>query len=292
VQNGASVRTGSLVFATSNAGAPSERVRIDSSGRLLVGSTFAYDSATFCVTSAVGQNRIIGFDGGGSGARARFFVDAPALSQINLVVDGAGTMGFVQNATEMARFDSSRNFLVGTTSANPQSLSSGSGAQVASGGNFFNAVSGDRCATFNRTSNDGNIIEFARSGSVKGSVSISGSTTTYNTSSDYRLKENIAPMTGALTTIAQLKPVTYDWIADKTKGQGFIAHELQAVVPDCVTGAKDAVDADGNPVYQGIDTSFLVATLTAAIQELKAINDTQAETINALTARVVALEAK
>ena len=69
---------------------------------------------------------------------------------------------------------------------------------------------------------------------------------------------------------SKLKPVTYDWIADKSKGQGFIAHELQAVVPECVTGEKDAVDADGKPVYQGIDTSFLVATLTAAIQELKA----------------------
>jgi squalene cyclase len=53
-------------------------------------------------------------------------------------------------------------------------------------------------------------------------------------------------------------------------GQGFIAHELQSVVPDCVTGEKDAVDKEGNPVYQGIDTSFLVATLVAAIQELKA----------------------
>jgi hypothetical protein len=88
------------------------------------------------------------------------------------------------------------------------------------------------------------------------------------------MKENVQPMTAALATIAQLKPVKYDWKAEfagtRTAGQGFIAHELQAVVPDCVTGEKDAVDADGNPVYQGIDTSFLVATLTAALQELKA----------------------
>jgi hypothetical protein len=57
---------------------------------------------------------------------------------------------------------------------------------------------------------------------------------------------------------------------DGSDGQGFIAHELQAVVPDCVTGEKDAVSADGSPMYQGVDTSFLVATLVAAIQELKA----------------------
>jgi hypothetical protein len=70
---------------------------------------------------------------------------------------------------------------------------------------------------------------------------------------------------------------------DGSDGQGFIAHELDEVVPGCVTGEKDAVDADGNPKYQGIDTSFLVATLTAAIQEQQAI-------IESLTARVSALE--
>ena len=149
-----------------------------------------------------------------------------------------------------------------------------------------------------------------------GGITTSTSSTAYATSSDYRLKNNIAPMTGALAKVAQLKPVTYKWKTDGSDGQGFIAHELQSVVPECVTGEKDATreqeyevtpavkDQQGNittpavmgtrtvPAYQGVDTSFLVATLTAAIQELKAINDTQAETINALTARIVALESK
>jgi len=115
-----------------------------------------------------------------------------------------------------------------------------------------------------------------------GAISSSSTTTTYSTSSDYRLKENIAPMAGALAKIAQLKPVTYNWKSDGSAGQGFIAHELQAVVPDCVVGEKDAVDADGNPVYQGVDTSFLVATLTAAIQELNAKVEAQAAEIAAL----------
>jgi hypothetical protein len=90
-------------------------------------------------------------------------------------------------------------------------------------------------------------------------------------------------MTGALAKVAQLKPVTYKWNADDSESQGFIAHELQEVVPECVTGEKDAVDKDGKPVYQGIDTSFLVATLTAALQEAVA-------EINSLKARVEALE--
>jgi len=104
-----------------------------------------------------------------------------------------------------------------------------------------------------------------------GAISQTGATTvTYATSSDYRLKENIAPMSGALDKVLALKPVTYKWKKDGTDGQGFIAHELQAIVPECVVGEKDAVDAEGNPKYQGIDTSFLVATLVSAIQELKA----------------------
>jgi hypothetical protein len=118
-----------------------------------------------------------------------------------------------------------------------------------------------------------------------GSISTNGSATSYTTSSDYRLKENIVPMTGALAAVAQLKPVTYTWKSDGSAGQGFIAHELQAVVPDAVTGEKDAVNEDGSIKPQGVDTSFLVATLTAAIQELKA-------ELDAAKTRIATLEAK
>jgi len=131
-----------------------------------------------------------------------------------------------------------------------------------------------------------------------GKIQTSGSATSFLTSSDYRLKEDIAPMTGALAKVALLKPVTYKWKVDGTAGQGFIAHELQEVVPDCVGGEKDAVttyiNEDGNeatrPAYQGIDTSFLVATLTAAIQEQQALITQQAAAIEALTTRITALE--
>jgi hypothetical protein len=78
-------------------------------------------------------------------------------------------------------------------------------------------------------------------------------------------------MTNALSVVSQLKPCTYTWKLDNSAGQGFIAHELAEVCPEAVVGEKDALDSDGNPKYQGIDTSFLVATLTAAIQEQQAI---------------------
>lgn len=137
---------------------------------------------------------------------------------------------------------------------------------------------------YNGTSEQ-NSCSFQNGNGQVGRIYTSGTNTTYSTSSDYRLKENVQPMTGALDKIALLNPVTYTWKTDGSAGQGFIAHELQAVVPDCVGGTKDAVDAEGNPVYQDIDTSYLVATLTAAIKEQQAI-------INELKTRIEALENK
>lgn len=134
----------------------------------------------------------------------------------------------------------------------------------------INGASGYPLALGVQTSASSYQAAFWNTNGVVGSIQTSGSATSYVTSSDYRLKENVAPMQNALATVALINPVTYKWKVDGANGQGFIAHELQEVVPDCVTGEKDAVDADGNPVYQGIDTSFLVATLTAAIKELNA----------------------
>jgi hypothetical protein len=127
-------------------------------------------------------------------------------------------------------------------------------------------------------------INFGNRNGIRGSIQTTSGGTSFNTTSDYRLKENIAPMTGALTKVAQLNPVTYNWKIGGN-GQGFIAHELQAIVPEAVTGEKDAVDENDEPKYQMVDTSFLVATLTAAIQEQQAI-------IENLKARIEILENK
>jgi len=191
----------------------------------------------------------------------------------------SGTAGTTATFTQAMTLDSSGNLLVGTTTntTNTKGIISYDGS-VNNGFALIDSTgttAGTRYALFIQRG----------TGTTVGSISTTTSTTSFNTSSDYRLKENVALMTGALETVAKLKPVTYDWISDKTKGQGFIAHELQAVVPDCVTGEKDAVDAEGKPIYQGIDTSFLVATLTAAIQEQQAI-------ITDLQTRIETLEAK
>jgi len=101
-----------------------------------------------------------------------------------------------------------------------------------------------------------------------GNITVGTTSTSYNTTSDYRLKENVTAVTDGITRLQQLKPSRFNFIADPDKTvDGFLAHEAQAVVPECVTGTKDAVDADGNPEYQGIDQSKLVPLLTAALQE-------------------------
>ena len=159
--------------------------------------------------------------------------------------------------------DTSGNLLVGTTSAlvTPSRIAVVFPGDTTWGIGFKSTYltgSGQPC-TFINSSN-----------AVIGYIGTSGTATSYITSSDYRLKENIAPMTGALAKVQALNPVTYKWKSDGSDAEGFIAHELAEICPHAVSGEKDAVDADGNPVYQGIDTSFLVATLTAAIKELKA----------------------
>jgi hypothetical protein len=188
-------------------------------------------------------------------------------ASINAAVYGNDYMTFnVGSDTERARIDSSGNLLVGTTSGSARlNLTKDSGDLIvvttSGGGTGYVYVSG---------TTTGNAGYFQTSSGLAGSIQCSGTSTSYVTSSDYRLKQDIAPMTDALAKVAALKPVTYKWKADGSDGEGFIAHELAEVVPQCVTGQKDAVDAEGNPVYQGIDTSFLVATLAAAIKELKA----------------------
>jgi hypothetical protein len=186
---------------------------------------------------------------------------------------GYGSFIFKADTAERARIDSSGNLLVGTTSATGKFTVNGVGGSNGNSLYISGWGSGIGAAATWKAANTSNadVMYFETSAAQVGKIAITSTATSYVTSSDYRLKENIQPMTGALAKVAALKPCTYKWNADGSDGEGFIAHELQEVVPQCVTGEKDAVDADGNPVYQGIDTSFLVATLTAAIQEQQAI---------------------
>jgi len=119
---------------------------------------------------------------------------------------------------------------------------------------------------------NGRMIQFRRNdGSEVGTITIGGSSTAYNTSSDYRLKENVTADWEATTRLKQLNPVRFNFIADAdTTVDGFLAHEVSDIVPEAISGEKDAVDDDDNPIYQGIDQSKLVPLLVKTIQELEA----------------------
>ena len=191
----------------------------------------------------------------------------------NLII-GSGQTSFETSGTERMRIVSGGDLAylcTGLDGDRPNAV----GSYKQTNGNTKVRVVSDGTAAFQFYSPTGG-------GSPVGSISPNASSTTYATSSDYRLKENVAQMTGALAKVAQLKPCTYTWKADGSAGEGFIAHELQEVCPDAVIGEKDAVNEDGSIKPQGIDTSFLVATLTAAIQELKAELDATKAEVQAL----------
>ena len=268
--------TGAITFQTASTGSLAEAMRIDSSGNVGVGTS----SPAGRLDSYGDSTNPAGiFRRGGAYGNIES-TDTNRTAKWTFGRDNASTGNFViaYNDSTKASIDTSGNLLVGTTSA--YGIGGLSILPLASGANTCALAAWSKSTTGGDTA-----AQFRYSGSVVGSISYTNTLVTYAVSSDYRLKDNIAPMTGALAIVAQLKPVTYKWKTDGSDGQGFIAHELAEVVPDAVVGTKDAVDADGNPVHQGIDTSFLVATLTAAIQEQQA-------TINALTARIVALESK
>jgi len=251
-----------------------QAMTLDASGNLGVGTT-SPSARVHVVGGSAGNlnapavyiqnNRFLTFqNSAGSAWGMGIYADSSDNGWIGAVNNLTFNTG--SGATERARIDTSGNLLVGKTATGLAT----DGIELAANNTIRATKTSSASVEINRLGTDGDTVLFWKSTSLVGSISVTGSATAYNTSSDYRLKNTIAPMTGALTKVAQLKPCTYKWNADGSDGEGFIAHELAEVVPQCVTGEKDAVDEDGNPKYQGIDTSFLVATLTAAIQELKA----------------------
>lgn len=250
----------------------SERVRVDSSGNVGIGtSSPSYKLDVRSTFAVLDGSSNIGFYANGS-AYTQIWQTLQSTNDFIIQTTASKYISFGINSAEKVRIDTSGYLLINQTSNVTSSYLQIKGAQP--------AISCESTSTGSVSQ-----VLFRNPNGQVGSIGTSGSSTSYNTSSDYRLKQDIVPMTGALATVAQLKPVTYKWKVDGSGGQGFIAHELQEVCPDAVTGSKDAVDENGKPEYQGIDTSFLVATLTAAIQEQQAL-------ITAMTARIEALEAK
>jgi len=212
-------------------------------------NTFVGYASGYYVTTGTKNTILGGYNGNQSG------LDIRTASNYIVLSDGDGNPRGI--------FDGSGDFLVNTTGINASNLSgfvvrAYAGGIYTENGHNTSASSGDSYTIFRYN------------GSQIGSITQTGTTAVlYNTTSDYRLKNDVTPIQNALSTINELNPISFTWV-DGRKDDGFLAHELQAVIPNCVTGEKDAVNEDGSPKYQQMDNSGVIPFLVKAIQELKA----------------------
>jgi hypothetical protein len=231
---------GKLIFSTNNTSSTlTERMRIDSSGSVAIGST-----------STASADRLT-LKGSTTDGTTNFIVRNSA----------DGTLLTVANNGTVTIFN---NLLVGCTGL-PSSGGGGAGFETGQ-------TNGRTILQLGTTTTSQITVQrfYNPNGNV-GEIKLSGSSTIYATTSDYRLKENVTADWDATTRLKQLQPKRFNFIADAdTTVDGFLAHEVQSVVPEAITGTHNEVDADGNPVYQGIDQSKLVPLLVKTIQELEA----------------------
>ena len=256
-----------------------ERLRIKNNGRVCIGGT--NPSQKFVVTNASADNIVMCEN---SGASIQMFMQATSST---------GSVGTLTNHDVQFLSNNTERMRIATGVSGGQVRIGTFGAF--GGGNAYLGVhvnsTTKAIVTETGDTSGRSHISFRNGNGEVGGIDTGGSSTFFNTSSDYRLKENVADMTGAIDRVKALAPKRFNFIADDTVTvDGFLAHEAQAVVPEAVKGIYNEVDDDGNPVMQGIDQSKLVPLLTGALKE--AIAKIEAlETSNAdLTARIEALE--
>ena len=279
----------------------STRATVDSSGRLLLGTTTeGLGGADQLTLSGSGDSGMTIRSGTSSTGSIYFSDGTSGADEYRGVVNynhASNFMRFYTNASERIRVDSSGNVGIGTSSPSSSYQTT-----------ITESDTGNGCLKLDRTSNiDGTLrsmVSFERSGTQVGSITCSNSATAYNTSSDYRLKENVVTISNATDRLKQLQPKRFNFIINPdTTVDGFLAHEVQSVVPEAISGTKDETQdilyteedtipsgkkvgdvKETVPKYQGIDQSKLVPLLTAALQEAIA-------KIEVLETKVAALEA-
>ena len=241
--------------------ATSTAVTIDSSGNVGIGTA----SPNYLAKLDVQGGRT--YLDAGSELSLRFLNSGTAGGFIG--TSAANTLNFYNGSgTERMRIDSSGNlhsggYLSGGSTNGWVIRPILSSSSSAAGIETVTSAVGRYAMAFRVNATSGN-----SSGSIVGSIYAGSSSTSFNTSSDYRLKENVVDLDNATDRLKQIPVHRFNFIADPdTTVDGFIAHEVQDVVPEAITGTKDAVDDEGNPEYQGIDQSKLVPLLTAALQE-------------------------
>jgi hypothetical protein len=269
-----------MAFSTRGGDVLAERMRINSSGNVGIGTTSPRAK----------------FEVNGIGSFADGIAAAPTITfgnelTVGMFRAGNAELGFSTGSTERMRIDSSGNLLVGTTAT--ASYMDGRIIALSTSVNPALTVksidAGQFCSSMwvAATSGDNIFANFLTetSPTIRGSISYNraGGLVVYNTTSDYRAKTVNGLVENALAKVALLKPSTGRMNGATEDIDFFVAHELKEVVPSAVTGEKDAVNEDSTPKYQMVDKSALIPLLTAAIQEQQAL-------ITSLTARIAALE--
>jgi hypothetical protein len=276
---------GVLTFSDGFNSAVNERMRIDASGNVGIGTTAPaarLDLGTATATDQIqailarqaspgdANFRLVAKTGAGTGGDAEFFklginhVNGGDNACINFFRGGGTTGGFLtfttNNNTERARIDSSGNLLLGTTNTAP-STNNVAGIAITPGGI---SVTGAAAVDINRNSN-GIVQTIRRSGTIVGSINVSETNTAYNTSSDQRLKENIVDAPSASDSIDAIQIRSFDWKVDGSHQKyGVIAQELEAIAPEAVFKGEKEED------MWGVDYSKLVPMMVKAIQEQQA----------------------
>ena len=260
----------------------SERMRIDTSGNVTNQAT------TAAIFTAQGLSGFGSFYAKGSGTNSTYyFMGNAGGEKVRLTSedDGTFTISNTTSVTERMRIDTSGCIYIGT-SDNPTPANAVAALNILTGSdglNIKNVASGNNIINIWSTGTSTNNALYFYKGDTQfgvGSISTSTTSTAYNTTSDYRLKDVIGPIQNSGTFIDSLKPIAYSWKSNGLLTAGFLAHEFATVSPSSVNGDKDAVNSEGVPIYQAMQASSaeVMANIIAELQSLRS--------------RLTALEAK
>jgi len=255
---------GSMRFDVQN---KTQALNITSNGQLLIGTTTAVRALTI---KDPGQIHVESTDTGNwVGMSIKGSSGTNNYNAYFGVLDSNGKF-FIDNSSNGADIEiesGASGQKAGRVLVGPSVPTSGDDSQMIIRNNPSNGIY--RCLRLNNDSNNNRItMTFEGNGTATGDIRLNGSTTSYNSYSDYRLKENVVPLTDPVTRLKTLKPYRFNFIAspDITL-DGFFAHEVSPAVAEAVGGEKDDVDNDGNVIPQALDMAKLVPLLTASLQE-------------------------
>ena len=249
-------------------------ITIDSSENVGVGTT---DTNSHRMAIDSGSGTSLGLMHKSSNAFTLMTFKASGTSQDIRLGAVGNDMIFQTNGTERMRIASNGDLGWSTTSDVADSGAGTKGVYFSQSRYSFaggTSTNTDGLVEINKTNSvasNNNVVLFQLDGSFQGDIDFNGGVVRYNTTSDYRRKENVTPLENATNQLKQLKTYNFNFIDNPDfTHQGFLAHEAQEVVPNAVSGSKDAVDSAGNPIYQTMDNSVLVPLLVKTIQELEA----------------------